>query len=113
MKPDESEHLATYSVALRGDHELAKKSMNWKIVEAHAEPKFDGTSRILEVRTERVPDAVAKELLAQAGAAIGDPVTEDTVKRIRQAALTMDEHFLVTFHQDRKAGGVIVTILTR
>ena len=60
VKPDESEHLATYSVALKGDHELAKKSMNWKIVELRKEPKFDGTSRILEVVTERVPDAAGE-----------------------------------------------------
>jgi TonB family protein len=112
-EPHESEHLATYSVALRGDHELAKKSMNWKIVELRKEPKFDGTSRLVDLITERVPEAAAKEVLAQAGVALGDPVTEDTVKRIRQAAVAMDEHFLVRFHEDKMVGGVIVTILTR
>jgi len=108
-----SEELTTYSVALKGDHELAKKSMNWKIIETRREPTFDGTSRLVDLITERVPDAAAREVLAQAGVAIGDAMTEDTAKRIRQAAVAMDEHFEVTFRQDKVRGGVILTILTR
>ena len=108
-----SEELATYTVALKGDHELAKKSMNWKIIETRREPTFDGTSRLVDLVTERVPDAAAREVLAQAGVAIGDAMTEDTAKRIRRTAVAMDEHFEVTFHQDKVRGGVILTILTR
>jgi TonB family protein len=108
-----SEELVTYTVALKGDHELAKKSMNWKIVEAHGEPKFDGMAKLVDVRTERVPQTTANELLAQAGVALGDALTEDSVKRIKHAAGAIDEHFEIRFHQDRKAGGVVLTILTR
>ena len=115
IKPERhgKEELVTYSVALKGDHELAKKSMNWKIVETRHDPKFDGTSRLVDLVTERVPDAAAREVLAQAGVSIGDAMTEDVAKRIRRAAVAMDEHFEVTFHQDKVRGGVILTILTR
>lgn len=106
----EGEHEARYDVTLRGDHELAAKSVHWKLTEIRKEPSFDGTSRLLEVRTERVPDAAAKELLAQAGVAIGDVVTEDSAEWIRRVAQKMDEHYIVAFHQDRKAGGIVVTI---
>jgi TonB family protein len=109
----EKEELLTYSLALKGDHELAAKSMNWKLVEVHAQPKFDGTAKLVDLRTERVTQSTARELLAQAGVAIGDALTEDSVKRIRQAAGAMDEHFEITFHQNRKAGGVVVTITAR
>jgi TonB family protein len=107
------EELATYTVALKGDHELAKKSMNWKIVEVHGGPKFDGTAKLVDVRTERVPQTTANEVLAQAGVAIGDALTEDSVKRIKQAAAAMDEHLELRFHQDRRAGGVVLMIQVR
>jgi TonB family protein len=106
----ERERLATYSVALKGDHELAKRSMNWKIVEVSEGPKFDGTAKLADLRTERVPQTTAKELLAQAGVAVGDTITEAAVKRIKQAAAAMDEHLTVRFHQDRKAGGLVLMV---
>ena len=109
----DSEKLATYSVALKGDHELAKKSMNYKLVEVHAKPKFDGTAILTDLRTEGVPEATAREVLAQAGVNLGDTMTEDIAKRIQRSAVAMDEHLLVRFHQDRKAGGVVATILLR
>ena len=45
--------------------------------------------------------------------AIGDAMTEDTAKRIRRVAAAMDEHFEVSFRQDKVHGGVVLTILTR
>ena len=113
-EPIEKEHLATYHVALAEDgHKLAAKSLHWKLTEIRKEPLFDGTSRLADVVTERVPEAVAREILAQAGVAIGDAMTEDSAKRIRKAAMAMDEHFEVTFHNDKMLGGMIVTILAR
>jgi hypothetical protein len=70
-------------------------------------------AKLVDVRTERVPQTTANELLAQAGVALGDALTEDSVKRIKHAAGAIDEHFEIRFHQDRKAGGVVLTILTR
>jgi TonB family protein len=76
------------------------------------EQKFEGTQQLVEVRTERVSEATAKELLAQAGVAVGDLITEETAKRIGQAAAAMDEHFRVEFGGDGK-GGIVLTLLTR
>lgn len=57
-------------------------------------------------------EATAKELLAQAGVALGDSIGEETAKRIQQVALAMDEHFRVEFGGDGK-GGIVLTLLTR
>jgi hypothetical protein len=72
---------------------------------------FDGAPPLAGVRTERVPESWAKEVLAQAGVAIGDAISEDTAKRIRQVARDIDEHFRVEFHKD--PAGLIITIVTR
>jgi TonB family protein len=74
-------------------------------------PVFEGQPRLVDVRTERVSEATAKELLAQAGVAIGDGISEDTAKQIRQIAIAMDEHFRVEFQKEK--GGIVMTILTR
>jgi TonB family protein len=109
----ELEHQARYDLTVKGEHELAAKSLHWKLTEIRKEPSFDGTARLADVVTERVPEAVAREILAQAGVAVGDAMTEDTAKRIRRAAQAMDEHFEVTFRKDKMIDGVIVTILAR
>ena len=72
---------------------------------------FAGQPRLVDVRTERVSEATALELLAQAGVAIGDVISEDTAKQIRQIAIAMDEHFRVEFQKEK--GGVVLTVLTR
>jgi bla regulator protein BlaR1 len=85
-----------------------------KLVESERalEQTFEGTPPLVDVRTERVSEATAKELLAQAGVAVGDSITEETAKRIRQVALEMDEHFRVEFQKGHK-GGLTLTILAR
>jgi TonB family protein len=75
------------------------------------EAGFDGALPLLEVKTERVSEEIAKEVLNHAGLSIGDPVTAETVKRIAHAAETMDEHFRVEY---KKAdGGIVLMILAR
>ena len=74
-------------------------------------PPLDGQARLVHVRTERVSEATAQELLAQAGIAIGAVINEDTAKQIRQIATAMDEHFRVEFQKEN--GGIVLTILTR
>ena len=74
--------------------------------------KFDGTARLSQVRTERVSPAVAYEVLARAGVKLGDPLTEDTARRIREIASGMDEHFDVSFDSDGK-GRIVLVLLTR
>jgi bla regulator protein BlaR1 len=80
--------------------------------ERSREPIFEGTNRLVDVRTERVSDATARALLAQAGVAVGDVITQETAKRLRQVALAMDEHFRVEFQKNR-SGGLVITVLTR
>jgi D-alanyl-D-alanine endopeptidase (penicillin-binding protein 7) len=72
---------------------------------------FDGRLPLLQVRTERVSQETASEVMKQAGLSIGDPVTAESVKRIEQAAQTMDEHFRVEY---KKAdGGIVLMILAK
>ena len=72
---------------------------------------FEGAPLLVQVRTERVSNETAKELLAQAGIAVGDAITEETAKRIVDLAREMDEHISVEFQKEK--GGLILTILTR
>jgi D-alanyl-D-alanine endopeptidase (penicillin-binding protein 7) len=78
---------------------------------AFEDKTFEGQPRLVDVRTERVSEATARELLAQAGVAIGNPLSKDAARRIRVIAVAMDEHFLVSFHKDRE-GGLVLTIST-
>lgn len=70
-----------------------------------------GEPKLADVRTERVTDATAKEVLAQAGIAVGDVITEDAAKRIQKAAAALDEHIVVEFRTEKK--GLVMTIRTR
>jgi hypothetical protein len=72
---------------------------------------FEGAPRLVDVRTERVSEDTAKELLAQAGIAVGDAITGEMAKRLREIALAMDEHFFVEFQKE--PGGLVLTIMTR
>jgi hypothetical protein len=74
--------------------------------------KFEGTARLSQVKTERVSPAVAYEVLARAGVKLGDPITENTARRIREIASGMDEHFEVSFDSDGK-GRIVLVLLTR
>ena len=78
---------------------------------ATEQPQIFEGAPLVDVRTERVPEATAKELLAQAGIAVGDTITGEMAKRIREIALTMDEHFHVEFQKER--GGLVLTVMTR
>jgi hypothetical protein len=50
-------------------------------------------------------------VLAQAGVAVGDSITEETAKRIQLVASEMDEHFHVEFQKGDS--GLIVRIFAR
>jgi bla regulator protein BlaR1 len=71
-----------------------------------------GTLQLTRVRTERVPDGIAGEILANAGLAVGDVVSEESLKRVRSIATRTDEHIEVEFGRDEH-GGVILTFITR
>jgi len=74
--------------------------------------KFEGTPQLVQIRTERVSAAMAQEVLARAGVKVGDPITEDTARRIREIASSVDEHFQVSFDSDGR-GRMVMVLLTR
>jgi hypothetical protein len=55
---------------------------------------------------------MATEVLARAGVKVGDPITEDTARRIREAASSVDEHVQVSFGSDG-GGRIVLVLLTR
>ena len=71
---------------------------------------FEGTPRLVQIRSERVPQSVLREITAGIGVKIGDPITEDTVKHIREVVSAIDEHLRVTLQSDER-GGVVLAII--
>jgi TonB family protein len=72
----------------------------------------NGQAQLVRVRTERVPDGMAGEVLAKAGVSVGSIVSEESLKRIRTIAAQADEHLRVEFGRD-ETGGVVLTFITR
>jgi TonB family protein len=96
----------------------AKPGFAWKEAGATGDrwkrlpPTFEGSPRLARIMTERLSEATAREVLAHAGVAVGDAISEDTAKRIRQTALEMDEHFRVEFAREPN-GQLVLTLLAR
>jgi TonB family protein len=72
---------------------------------------FEGRLPLLQVKTERVSEETAKDVMNQAGLSIGDPVTAETLERIAGAARTMDEHLHVEYK--KAEGGIVLMIVAR
>ena len=101
---------------IRAEREASFESPEGKTyafaVTRNAQPgKFEGSPRLVQVRTERVSAETVKEVMNQAGVSVGDQITEETAKRIAQLAATMDEHVRVDYEKAR--GGIVMTILTK
>jgi bla regulator protein blaR1 len=77
---------------------------------APGRPLFEGSPRLVQIRGERVTPATMSELTRRAGIHVGDQISEDTAKRIRDVATSLDEHLRVSFRGDGK-GGVIIMVL--
>ena len=96
-------------------HDAKLGRLEMKLVEIadvhHLSETLKGAPRLAEVRTERVTDATSREVLAQAGVAVGDAITEDAAQRIQKAAAVVDEHIVVEFQKEKK--GLVITMLTR
>ena len=73
---------------------------------------FEGTAQLARIKTERVSAAMAHEVLARAGVKVGDPITEDTARRIREIASSVDEHVQVSFDSDGR-GRLVLVLVTR
>jgi TonB family protein len=86
-------------------------ALGWKITEVEERPRLEGPVRLVDIRTERVSQDVAKQLVAQAGVTVGDLVTEESLKRIQKFVATADEHLRVEYKKG--PGGLYLMILTR
>ena len=88
------------------DTGIAVRSPRFKL-----EPGAEGPLRLAQIRTERVADEWAAEILARTGLKIGDTVSEEQIKQVRAAAASVDEHVRVEFGRDER--GVVLTFITR
>ena len=84
-------------------------SVRAKLAERKPSP-FEGTPQLVRITSERVTSETMKELVGRAGIRVGDPVTEDTAKRLQEIATSLDEHLRLSFRGDGKGGLVIVVI---
>ena len=71
-------------------------------------PEAPGT--LVQIRSERVTDDTMKEFMAHSGIHVGDTLDKDTVKRIFEAASSVDEHLNVRLHNDGK-GGMVLSLI--
>ena len=86
--------------------EYARKQVAVKLelaaVLAKQGAKVEGSSRLVQIKTERLPQETVAEILAHAGVRVGDEMTEDVARRIRAAVRQVDEHVHVSFGGDGK-----------
>jgi TonB family protein len=78
--------------------------------EALSERGLDSPARLIQIRTERVPESIVKAIRERAGIAVGDVVSEATMKQTRDVAAALDEHLTVRFERD-STGGLVLVIL--
>jgi TonB family protein len=113
---DKRDELKMMAAKIRAEREasferLANETYAFAVTRNAQPGQFEGSPRLVEVRTERVSAETAKEVMNQAGVSVGDQITEETAKRIAQVAATMDEHVRVDYEKAR--GGIVITILTK
>lgn len=100
---------ATLLEKIRADLADGRESV-YTIRTAPGRPLFEGSPRLVQIGGERVTPATMNELTRRAGIHVGDQISEETAKRIRDVATSLDEHLRVSFRGDGK-GGVIVMVL--
>lgn len=76
-----------------------------------SELAYAGPRRLVAFRTERVSADAAGEVMKRSGLKIGDTVTEDAMKKLREAATAVDEHFRLNIYDDGH-GGVTVALVS-
>jgi hypothetical protein len=112
---DKRDELKMMAAKIRAEREASEKLAGETYafaVTRNAQPgQFEGSPRLVQVRTERVSAETAKEVMNQAGVSVGDQITEETATRIAQVAAKMDEHVRVDY--EKAKGGIVMTILTK
>jgi TonB family protein len=71
-----------------------------------------GPKHLVAFKTERVSADAAGDVLKRSGLKIGDPITEDSMHRVKAAAAAVDEHFAIVTHDDGR-GGVSLVLVSR
>jgi hypothetical protein len=71
-----------------------------------------GPLRLVAFNTERVSADAAGEVLKRSGLKVGDPITEDSLRRVKTAAAAVDQHFAIVMHDDGR-GGVSLVLVSR
>ena len=99
---------ATLLEKIRANNGEGRESA-YTIRTAPERPLFEGSPRLVQIRSERVTAATMNELARRAGIHVGDRISEETAKRIRDVATSLDEHLRVSFRGDGE--GVIVMVL--
>jgi TonB family protein len=100
---------ATLLEKIRADQATGRESVHI-FRTAPGRPLFEGSPRLVQIRSERVTSATMSELTRRAGIHVGDQISEEAAKRIRDIATSLDEHLRVSFRGDGK-GGVVVMVL--
>jgi TonB family protein len=68
-------------------------------------------AQLVRIASERVEQPIIQTIMQQAGVSIGDMITEEALKRIRDAAMSVDQHISVRLMIDRRSGGLILTLI--
>jgi TonB family protein len=68
-------------------------------------------AQLVRITSERVEQPIIQAIMQQAGVSVGDMITEEALKRIRDAAMSADEHIRVRFENDRRSGGLILILI--
>src|SRR5262249_15363494 len=68
--------------------------------------------RIARVRTERFPEAMARDILSKAGVSVGDVVSKEALERLRNIAAEPDEHIKLEVGQEEN-GDLVLIFITR
>jgi TonB family protein len=102
------EQREEWKAKLADSHRLIEKLRAER--EGRAGQAPEGPARLVQIRSERVTDDTMKEFMAHAGISVGDTLDKSTVKRIFDAAFSVDEHLSVRFHNDGN-GGMVLSLI--
>jgi bla regulator protein blaR1 len=119
---DEGMRDANLSPSQRDEYKKKAADVKEKIEHIRAERVGDkirtngeanqGPMHLVAFKTERVSADAAGEVLKRSGLKIGDPITEESLHRVKAAASAVDEHFRVVMHDDGR-GGVSLVLVSR
>jgi TonB family protein len=103
----EMKEMKVKELEWKEEHVGDEKRLIAKFMEVRNERAIKGPMTLAQIRAERVPEGLVKEIVAHAGLKIGEPVTDDVMKRVREAGVSMDEHMEVVLRPNRNGEAVL------